>query len=97
MTEMVDFKTPKGILTVPVGSQVRLDKDGVLEEVRKWSGHYVSQRNGRSYYEVDCPFCENLIHIFTWSLHARGKDCPVCNAHFSKYGEVTRGPNVKRQ
>lgn len=40
---------------------------------------YYPLPNGRSFYHIECPFCENWIQIQVWSYKSKGKKC-ICGA-----------------
>nr|DAW34109.1 MAG TPA: DNA-directed RNA polymerase [Caudoviricetes sp.] len=42
--------------------------------------YYYSIPNGRSYYEITCPFCNSEIKAQAWSLSSVGKKCENCKA-----------------
>ena len=41
---------------------------------------YYSRANGRSFFNIKCPFCNSQIIAYTWSLSGVGKKCPDCGA-----------------
>lgn len=41
---------------------------------------YYSNANGRSFYKMNCPFCDFPIMVYAWSASSIGKKCPICKA-----------------
>jgi len=48
---------------------------------RKTTYHleYHPRSNGRSYYDIVCPFCEDVVQVQAWGA-GRGKRCYGCGA-----------------
>lgn len=42
--------------------------------------NYYSKPDGRSFYDITCPFCNSQIRAYAWSLSSVGKKCPNCKA-----------------
>lgn len=42
--------------------------------------YYYSIPNGRSFYRMNCPFCNFPIMVYAWSASSVGKKCPNCKA-----------------
>lgn len=42
--------------------------------------NYYSRSEGRSFYDITCPFCNFQIRAYAWSLSGVGKKCPKCKA-----------------
>lgn len=42
--------------------------------------NYYSKPDGRSFYDITCPFCNSQIRAYAWSLSGVGKKCPKCKA-----------------
>lgn len=42
--------------------------------------NYYSRPDGRSFYNITCPFCNSQIRAYGWSLSGVGKKCPKCKA-----------------
>jgi hypothetical protein len=42
--------------------------------------YYYSIPNGKSYYEMICPFCNSEIIVYAWSASSVGKKCENCKA-----------------
>lgn len=51
-----------------------------------------SSRHGRSTMMVKCPFCEEEIEVYIWSLVGSGKRCS-CGALLGTYGCVKEEEN----
>lgn len=49
---------------------------------------------GRSYCYIQCPYCENRIKAYIWSLSGGGKACP-CGAKHTAHG-VTLAPLLQK-
>lgn len=49
---------------------------------------YYPEANGKSYYIVECPFCEYTNTVYAWSARGNGKKCEKCKAIIrQKFGE----------
>lgn len=48
--------------------------------------NYYSRPDGRSFYNITCPFCNSKIRAYAWSLSGVGKKCPNCKAKVTSFG-----------
>lgn len=48
---------------------------------------YRSRPNGRSSFDIDCPFCGETIEVYVWSFTACGKNCS-CGAMLAGSGDA---------
>ena len=48
--------------------------------IKRKDCYYYSRPNGKSYYEMTCPFCNSEIEAQAWSLASQGKKCENCKA-----------------
>lgn len=48
--------------------------------IKRKDCYYYSRPNGKSYYEMTCPFCNSEIEAQAWSLASVGKKCPECKS-----------------
>lgn len=48
--------------------------------------NYYSREEGRSFYNITCPFCNSKIRAYARSLSGVGKKCPNCKAKVTSFG-----------
>ncbi len=61
-------------------------KDGLCE-VREHDRSGVYPAMGRSYYNINCPFCGVSTRGYVWSIGG-GKRCPGCKAMHDSIGQT---------
>lgn len=72
-----------------IGSIQRLNSEnsGLVTNIA-WYISKVISGHGNTYYEVDCPVCDQELHVFPWSVAGSGKKCPnkTCETVFFSGG-----------
>jgi len=55
--------------------------------IRKYTVHRAGlEHTSSNTIYFDCPFCENEVKAYVWSLCGGGKRCPSCKALFGGFG-----------
>ncbi|MFA5166829.1 MAG: hypothetical protein WC449_06090 [Candidatus Paceibacterota bacterium] len=72
---------------------MNISNDGNFETREHFSRAIITsiKMPGRKKVLITCPFCENDVIAYVWSLHGRGKRCPDCDT--IHYGD---GTSVKK-
>jgi len=69
-----------------------------MQEPKQYtSSRYVREANGKTHFDIKCPFCGEVVTAYLWSLSGGGKKCP-CGAMHSAHGLTfpkTEKPNKK--
>ncbi len=51
-----------------------------MKEIRISMCSYYPRASGLSYYKIVCPYCNNTVIAYAWSIRGAGKRCGKCNA-----------------
>ncbi len=54
-------------------------------EIKSYDHNIISRPNGRSQSRAQCPFCDEVSYVYTWSFWGGGKKCS-CGAILSVWG-----------